>query len=427
MKPVCLLIIGFLTTVSTVSVANDRTFYNIKATIIPESQHLEVALELDYVHPSTETDSVEFLLHKNLVIESLTGSRIKDFSCRNPEPSEYPFTPEARIVSLELETPLLSGEHLQIAMKYAGSIGVVGEWETNRITEEWIELGNYTPWFPYHPGTNEIGFQVELSIGQPYRVTANGRTTEKNGNWRIWANVPDNDIVLTASRNTETRVRGDDDPSFAVHWATNLDDSTVEDMLDQGLAILERYKAWFGHNESARGSILISPRKKGGGYARKNLLVLSAIRDEDYFDKKNGYVRYFAHELAHLWWHRARSDSWHDWLNESLAEYSALMIIRELAGEEEFADRLKTKKNRISGLPPLRHLDRRDEDAYSVLYDKGPVFLHDLEQRVGRIEFIKFLRSAFLSGVTSTEQFLSLLEKEFDADTMAFFSKLLDR
>lgn len=426
MKPISLLLFLLLNTTRAVSVANERPFYDIKASITPVSQQLEVALELDYLHPSDKTDSVAFLLHRNLVIESLTGDRIKSFSYREPKPSEYPFTPEARVVSLQLETPLMAGEHAQIAMKYAGSIGIVGEWETNRITEEWIELGMYAPWFPYHPGTDEIDFSVALSIEQPYRVIANGRTTGKDGLWRILAEAADNDIVLAASKNTETRERKDGDLSFAVSWATALGDSTVDDMLDQGIAILEHYKTWFGQNDAARGAVLISPREKGGGYARKNLIVLSAIGDEDYLDKKNGYIRYLAHELAHLWWHRARADSWHDWLNESLAEYSALMIIRELAGEEAFASRLNTKRNRIPGLPPLRDLDRSDEDAYSVLYDKGPILLQDLEQQLGRADFIKLLKTTFSSEVSSTEQFLSLLEKESDAEMLEYFNARLD-
>jgi len=36
------------------------------------------------------------------------------------------------------------------------------------------------------------------------------------------------------------------------------------------------------------------------------------------------------------WWANAPVNSWEDWLNESFAEYSALMAVRELFGAERF-------------------------------------------------------------------------------------------
>ena len=61
-----------------------------------------------------------------------------------------------------------------------------------------------------------------------------------------------------------------------------------------------------------------------------------------------------------------------------------------------------------------------------MLYDKGPVLLQDLEDRIGRAKFRSLLSRVYLAGVSSTEQFLSLLETSADRGTMEYFSKLLD-
>jgi hypothetical protein len=366
-------------------------------------------------------------LHQNLRVESLTGPNIQDFAFGAVDLSLYPFTPEARILNVRLKKPLVTGGQLHIEMAYSGQIGIVGDWETNRITEEWVELGLYAPWFPYHPDLSGIGFDITLKIDDAYQVVSNGHTVKQAGYWRIHASHSDNDIVITAAKNIQTSERRDNKLSFGVHWTTTLGDAALDDLLTQGINIMQRYNKWFGEIESASGFILISPREKGGGYARKNLIVLTAIEDKDYFENKKAYIRYFAHELGHKWWSRARSDSWEDWLNESFAEYSALMVVRDLLGEEEFENRMNKKKERMLSLPPIRGLARKDQDAYKVLYDKGPVLLQNLEGRVGREVFAQLLKSMSLAEVSSTKQFLALLKKETGLDEMEYFSALLDQ
>jgi len=45
-----------------------------------------------------------------------------------------------------------------------------------------------------------------------------------------------------------------------------------------------------------------------------------------------------------------------DWLNESFAEYSALMAVRELFGTGRFQNIIAGKRKRSEGMPPIKAL-----------------------------------------------------------------------
>ena len=67
---------------------------------------------------------------------------------------------------------------------------------------------------------------------------------------------------------------------------------------------------------------LLSASGTSGGYSRKNFIMLSSRTFNEYVLKNT------AHEIGHFWWNKAPVESWHDWLNESFAEFSALQYIR---------------------------------------------------------------------------------------------------
>jgi len=112
------------------------------------------------------------------------------------------------------------------------------------------------------------------------------------------------------------------------------------------------------------------------------------------------------------WWANAPVNSWEDWLNESFAEYSALMAVRELFGTGRFQNIIAGKRKRSEGMPPIKGIKRNDERAFTVLYDKGCLVLYELEQMAERKEFIGLLRKTFQQKVSSTEEFVELVGAE---------------
>jgi hypothetical protein len=190
--------------------------------------------------------------------------------------------------------------------------------------------------------------------------------------------------------------------------------SLGEDML----WTLERFSGWFGPIRPAEMNLIVSPRLLGGGYARRGMVVLGGLNDQDYLSQREAYLRYLAHEASHAWWWQAPTDTWEDWLNESFAEYSALLAVRERFGAQVFDRFLEIKRERIPEYQPLWGFDRSDSATPEkqttierLLYDKGPLLLHELAGRIGQTRFLELCRGMLWSGVKDTAHFLDLLEE----------------
>jgi aminopeptidase N len=197
-------------------------------------------------------------------------------------------------------------------------------------------------------------------------------------------------------------------------------------MLKLGGKTLNNFNEWFGSIELSSPKIIITPREKGGGYARRGIIILSKINDEDFLNSKNRYIQYFAHELSHFWWTNAPTDSWEDWLNESFAEYSALLSLRDLVGESEFNGMIQKKSTNFNELPPVRGIDRDDEKAYDVLYNKGCYILYTLEKDIGTEKFMELIREVYLNKISCTEDLINLITKKFGTEVAQRFNSQLD-
>jgi leukotriene-A4 hydrolase len=147
-------------------------------------------------------------------------------------------------------------------------------------------------------------------------------------------------------------------------------------------------------------------------------------------------VSLVAHELAHSWsGNLVTNATWSDlWLNEGFTVYVERRIVEEIYGrpreEMEAVLGRQTLEEELAKLEPRDqelhiNLDGRDpDDVFSnVPYEKGHLFLRQLEETFGRERFDKFLRGYFdhfaFRSIT-TEDFLAYLKANLlDADPVA--------
>jgi len=103
--------------------------------------------------------------------------------------------------------------------------------------------------------------------------------------------------------------------------------------------------------------------------------------------------------------------NWEDWLNESFAEYSALLILRELHSNEVFNSRIAIKINESENTPAIWGMSRNDPHAQEVLYSKGVVLLNELEQKIGSDNFFELCRLRIANQINTTSDLLNLLNE----------------
>ena len=150
-----------------------------------------------------------------------------------------------------------------------------------------------------------------------------------------------------------------------------------------------------------------------------------------------------AHEVAHQWWgNMVVPVSYHDdWLIESLANYSALLLLERKKGSRALDTVLEDYRNHLlSKAPSGRSLESAGPivwgyrlesslapDAWrTVTYEKGTWIIHMLRRRLGDEKFLSLLRDICDHYHSiSTEQFRELARKYMgassDPDLKIFF------
>jgi hypothetical protein len=242
---------------------------------------------------------------------------------------------------------------------------------------------------------------------------------------------PTNDIVVAVGKDLSSRLFESDSSQVIIN-TTTLGKATADHLGEELLWVLDRFSGWFGRIRPNQLTVIESPRKLGAGYSRRGMIVLAGMNERDFLDQREAYLRYLGHEAAHTWWWEAANDTWEDWLNESFAEYSGLLALRERFGSETFKQFLRKKSDRLNGIQPMWEFSRRDtstpekqSQVERLLYDQGPLLLHALAQRIGSQRFLELCRARLWSGVTTTAHLLDLIEELEDEETRRWFEARL--
>jgi len=130
-----------------------------------------------------------------------------------------------------------------------------------------------------------------------------------------------------------------------------------------------------------------------------------------------------AHELAHAWWSNAPSQSLHNFLNESFAEYFACLALERIFGEDAFAASLERARSLSEDAGSIRDWTPRSNHA--LVYGKGPLLLHELRGRVGDEAFFELMRAAYRERVDQIPLFIDLVEETSDADSAEWLAQAL--
>ncbi len=188
-------------------------------------------------------------------------------------------------------------------------------------------------------------------------------------------------------------------------------------------AMLEATEARYGEYQWGRYDLLILPPSfpfGGMENPRLSFITPTVIAGD------KSLVALIAHELAHSWSGNSTSNAtWRDlWLNEGFTTYLTYRIMEIVFGTDRFnMEAVLGYQDLLADIEDLEERDEilaidlsgRDPDKVfsNIPYEKGALFLRELEQKVGRENFDRFLldyfeKFAFQSITTS--QFIDYLE-----------------
>lgn len=157
------------------------------------------------------------------------------------------------------------------------------------------------------------------------------------------------------------------------------------------------------------------------------------VIDSTVFIDRN-YVNVNAHELAHQWFGDlvTEKSSKHHWLQEGFATYYALLVEKEIFGEDYFyfklyqsAEKLKARSDNSEGEAVLN-----PEASSLTFYQKGAWTLHILKEKIGKEAFRKAVKNYLQKQAyqnVETADFISEAEKSSGMDLSGFVKDWLEQ
>lgn len=141
-----------------------------------------------------------------------------------------------------------------------------------------------------------------------------------------------------------------------------------------------------------------------------------------------------AHEVAHQWFYNLIGNDQLDqpWLDEAIGSYSTYRYYVDRYGQgvgDAYFETFFGRWDRVNQeeIPIGLQVADYDDTQYSaIVYGRGPIFVRELEQLMGRETFDAFLRDyagRFRWGVADTEAFRALAEQHCACDLGALFQE----
>jgi len=270
----------------------------------------------------------------------------------------------------------------------------------DRIAADAVELSANSMWLPVHASFSET-YTIEADISglpQTWTLIAPGVVTRQAGGaWRIERETPDLDLAFFAAPDYPCLEAG-----ALQLCARDLDTPQVATISRHGEASLEMFTDLFGAPEVATTKIALVDRDMSGGYARAGYMVMDIEGD----DTERHLASYVAHEFAHSWFFAPIGSPDDHWLVESPAEYAAWRYMETAYGPQARAAMEAAARERMLGAGPLSGAGRA---SHAALYNAGPVFLADLEARIGADALDSVLRLTLADPVMTTQGFFEAL------------------
>lgn len=340
-----------------------------------------------------------------------------------------------------------------------------GEIVERELGEYFVDAG--AEWYPRYSWYQSTTFDMTFRSHKDFYFVATGREVERKviddtlvTRWMI--SKPTYNVSFNIGYLEEYLFEEEDLPPVVVAFSKSLHKSFgkyyAENMIVTGrymerqvgedvLASMMLFSRLFGEYPYDRLVATEILRTHGEAFPGMLHLSFNTFVSTDLW----GYDRVFrAHEVAHQWWGiGVRPLTYHDkWLSEGFCEYSALMYLQAVAGNDQFLDRLKEYREDIfsarkylfssgqeSGPIALGYRTSSTEtsgDFGLVIYEKGAFVLHMLRNMMLNLEtmnedaFYNMLSDWYLShkGLQVTNaDFQRHVEKHLGSDMSWFFDQ----
>lgn len=366
-----------------------------------KEETISAKLKYQYFALKENQNEAKFLLSGDFTIGKVKCKSCASFNHDTKERS-------LKVLQFKFKKPLKKNEQADFEIEYSGKLG-----EMYNKEQQFLEMGLDFFWIPYESQISEFTYKYRLNIktdSPDFVMFGNGKASRKGKDWLIESKTEDIDINVIFGKDLNLKTFKENGYNLQL-VSKNMSDEISKDLLKGMIETLDFYNSTFGKNRQQKEiTAVFRPFPLELGYFRKGFFILeSPKKADDLFSS-------ISHELAHFWWSKANQQN--DWLDESFAEYSAMLAIRKFRGAEKFKANLERKQKQNVNLPPLYGFDRTKnrQQTPMVLYVKGPLKLYELEQILGEEKFLQFLQKVEDAKINETDKLIEELRKFSSAE-----------
>jgi len=309
-------------------------------------------------------------------------------------------------------------DELVVYIKYQGKIEQDEPYKTNYLTPEAIELAIYVAWYPIIKMDDNPTFTVILTAltNWTWIMNAEKKKIDNTKNGIQWERKDEAIDLVLLGRPIETAITEDNSEIF---WGNKKYLNKFKTLEKEILGFKNKLEDWLGKPNVDSFKIALNSRETGGTYVRKGLISTQGSLPEEYFtEKKELLLLSWMHEISHLWFDASEKGTYHNWIDEALADYTALIMSENYFGEEFFNKRLATIQERIrkeENLPAIKEITRSHEKSHLLFYSWGSIILHEIRKKIGLeslIEVLKdFTNKSKTKSIVKTQDLIVSLNK----------------
>ena len=376
------------------------THYNIDASINKKGNYDGVTkMTFDVIKSPLQLLTLN--LYEELAVDRVIDSSGQQVMFLRYEKKKYKSQP----LYLIFNRPLDNGEKITLSFYYNGKIA------QRQVGEFFVSAG--ANWYPSYSLRQKSIFDMKFKTLKEYAFIATGNLVKKEvvkdtlvttwkvipparnvsfdiGNMKLYKFKEDNgvpvDIYFSQSLHQDM---GRELTESMVSVGKHMEKQVAEDIMNS-LKLFSNYFGPYPYSKMSVGEILAYHGEAFPGFL--HLGFDTWINTDSW-----GYQRLFrAHEVAHQWWGVGVGyATYHDqWLSEGFAEYSALLYLQAVSGNDQFLDMIKNYRNDIfsarkfifgsgveSGPIALGYRTSSTKtigDNDLIIYKKGALVLHML-------------------------------------------------
>ena len=301
-----------------------------------------------------------------------------------------------------------------VRISYRGALPADLAEGTNLIEADRLELSLYSAWFPVPADLGAFAWTLRLHLPDGWTAVSNGRAVP--GGFESDEAATTGDVVVAAS----PTVLVEEVDGLARVVQVGRGSSLAASVGALSRSALERLGSAYGVLDVVDPMTIVFTNRGGYAYSRLPAIFLAGAGTGD----ASRDLHTVLHELGHLWWSVAPADGVEDWLNEALAEYSALWLSRELLGAG-FAARLldgyRDVAQRAASPAVVEMGADQEQSFYANKYARGALLFDHLGKALGW-ERCTAVLSAWhgqwaATGGATTQSLLDVIGQE-DADAM---------